>query len=175
MLREGALASYVGPSMPNGALAGDRCTVISDEATYATVRWASGRALGAFDQIPTRFLVGDARVKLSAFDEDYDEFGFEAAPPRRMPVASAAVHASGGHTALYRALDNEGLFAIARTAAVEAVDAVLAALESDPSWVEVTSELADGASDFTAHVLTSVLQTAVNEIRRTHGQEATPH
>lgn len=177
MLREGSLASYVGPPTSRGVQAGDRCTVISDEDTYATVRWASGASTGQFDQIPTRFLAGDERVHYSAFADDYDEFGFEAGLPthRRLSVASAAVHATGGHTALFRALDTVGVFKTTREAAVAAVLSVLDALESNPDWTEVRSDLADSAQDFTAHVMTSVFQAALTEIRRTHGQEAAPH
>lgn len=173
MLREGAFASYVGPTTQRGSVAGDRCLVISDEATYATIRWSSGKANGAFEQIPTRYLAADARIVRSVFEDDDDEFGFEVPARRIQPVASAAVLATGGHTALYRALDIEGVFASAKSAAEAAIEAVAAALESDPAWAEVRSELADGADEFTSHVLGSVIQAAISN-RRSHGQEAPP-
>ena len=159
MLREGALASYIGP-LAGGLVAGERCMVLSDEGVFSNVRWVTGALDGQYTRVRNNWLVSDRKTKYSAFDDD--EFGFEAEAPRAVRVACASVHAVSGNIGLMRALDYDGVLEGARILARRAVASVHEALSADPSWREVVSELGESGEHFLTAVMNDAFSGAMN-------------
>lgn len=160
MMREGALASYIGP-VDGGVLDGDRCLVLADEGSYSQVRWVTGALTGQYAAVRNAHLVSDRKTKVSVFDED--EFGFENENPRAVRVAVGMVYGSGGDAALMRALDHDGVLEGPRVLARRAVATVKEALQADPAWAEVVSELGEHGRTFLTAVVRQALDEAIDE------------
>jgi hypothetical protein len=160
-LREGSCATYIGGNTK--VVVGDRCLVLSDEGKYANVRWLTGEKIGDYELVTCADLVPDRKTKVSFFDDDGDEFGFEVEPPKAVRVATRVVHDSGGNAGLLRALEHDGVLEFPRHLAHQAVREFRQSILGDRAWREILSELGSEADGFLRSALSEIMMTALNE------------